>query len=427
MLLYQKAWLLETICNVWNNEYMKLSPRLEHAVLVFWKSEHKIFFLYMALTAVVFIGSLVGLTIVFGVTSHQEAQQLRLTDKQKAEISKELSTLKNQDQYKRNETLEATISAIEKTYGQSVLLYQDILDLQAQKVDTTDDMKLFTDSLSFLSKRNYSSAAAQLAALEGSITSEQNKLAAANAPAVVQTSQPAQSSNTPPSNGYNVQLVNSDRGDFTVSIIAADMGSTKVVIDTASDSNCSDNCPTLPLSDYVSRSGAYAGINGTYFCPAEYPSCAGKTGSFDLLVMNKNKVYFNSDNNVYSTNPAVIFGNGFIRFVSQALQWGRDTSVDGVISNFPLLVSGGNIVYSDSSDAKFNNKGTRDFVAHKGNTVFIGVIYNANMTDSAHVLKALGMDDAMNLDEGGSTALWYGGYKAGPGRNIPNALLFIRK
>jgi len=31
------------------------------------------------------------------------------------------------------------------------------------------------------------------------------------------------------------------------------------------------------------------GINGSFFCPADYPTCAGKTGSFDLLVMNKNK------------------------------------------------------------------------------------------------------------------------------------------
>src|SRR5258707_477799 len=58
-----------------------------------------------------------------------------------------------------------------------------------------------------------------------------------------------------------------------------------------------------------------------------------------------------SDNNVYSTNPAFIFSGG-VRVVGQAEQWGRDTGVDGVISNYPLLVSGGNITYSDSSDPK---------------------------------------------------------------------------
>jgi hypothetical protein len=143
--------------------------------------------------------------------------------------------------------------------------------------------------------------------------------------------------------------------------------------------------------------------------------------------MNKNKVYFNSSNNVYSTNPAVIFSGNSARFVGQALEWGRDTGVDAVLSNFPFLVSGGNIVYTGGGDAKFAPKGPRGFVAAKGSTAYIGVIFNATMADSAKVLKTLGMDNAINLDEGGSTALWSGGYKVGPGRNIPNAILFVHK
>jgi hypothetical protein len=51
----------------------------------------------------------------------------------------------------------------------------------------------------------------------------------------------------------------------------------------------------------------YAGINGVFFCPSTYPSCAGKTNSFDTLLMNKNKTYFNGTNNIYSTVPAVLF------------------------------------------------------------------------------------------------------------------------
>ena len=202
----------------------------------------------------------------------------------------------------------------------------------------------------------------------------------------------------------------------------------KVIVDTASDSDCSNNCPTLSLADYVSRSGASAGINGSFFCPAEYPSCVGKTGSFDTLIMNKNKKYFNSDNNVYSTIPAAIFSAGSARFVGQSLQWGRDTGVDAVIANYPLLVSGGNINFTENpSEPKFGAKGSRDFIAAKGNMVYIGVIRNATMGESAKVLHALGMGEALNLDEGGSTALWSGGYKAGPGRNIPNAVLFVKR
>ncbi|MCL4385616.1 MAG: phosphodiester glycosidase family protein [Cyanobacteria bacterium] len=42
-------------------------------------------------------------------------------------------------------------------------------------------------------------------------------------------------------------------------------------------------------------------------------------------------------------------------------------------------------------------------------------------------MTTLGLQNAINLDDGGSTALWYGGYKAGPGRNLPNVVLFLKK
>jgi exopolysaccharide biosynthesis protein len=183
----------------------------------------------------------------------------------------------------------------------------------------------------------------------------------------------------------------------------------------------------LSLADYVSRSGAFAGINGSYFCPASYPSCSDKKNSFDLLAMNKNKTYFNSDNNVYSNNPAVIFLGGSVRFVGAASQWGRDQGIDGMLSNYPLLVSGSNVVFGGDGDPKKGSKGNRSFVANKGNTVYIGVVHGATVAEAAIVLKALGMENAMNLDSGGSTALWANGYKVGPGRAIPNAILFVRK
>lgn len=230
--------------------------------------------------------------------------------------------------------------------------------------------------------------------------------------------------NVPPEAGYSRQSVKTDTGTFTVSLVAADIGSTKVIVDTASTSDCGSNCPALSLSDYVSRNGGWAGVNGTYFCPKDYPSCRGKENTFDLLVMNKDKYYFNSDNNVYSTNPVVIFGSGYIRFVTAGSQWGRDTGVNGVLMNYPLLVFNSNIVFGGDDDSKKGSKGSRSFVANRGNTVYIGVVHSATVAESARVMKVLNMDNALNLDNGGSTALWSGGYKVGPGRAIPNAIIF---
>jgi exopolysaccharide biosynthesis protein len=239
------------------------------------------------------------------------------------------------------------------------------------------------------------------------------------------TPEPAPVNNTPPDSGFSSQSVQSDAGTFTVLLVAADLNSTRVIVDTASAGDCSNDCPVLSLGEYASRNGAYAGINGSYFCPASYDNCAGKTNSFDTLLMNKDKVYFNSANNVYSTVPAAIFSAGSARFVGQSQQWGRDTGVDAVIANYPMLVQGGNYAFAGSGDGKLTAKSNRSFVGNKGSTVYIGVVKNSNVEEAAKTLHAMGMENALNLDSGGSTALWHGGYKMGPGRNIPNTLLFI--
>ena len=339
-----------------------------------------------------------------------------------ASVSAQLVVLKNEDQYKRNNALQADIKEIEKTYALAVGAYEELLDFKAVAKTTKSFDEGFADILDMLSKRNYASASAQLTLLRSTIKTEQDKIVSS----FVIPANVAQS-NAPPGSGWSRQSVTADIGTYLVDIIAANMGSTRIIVDTASDGTCLRDCPVLPLGDYVSRNGAVAAINGSYFCPADYPSCVDMKNSFDTLLMNKNKVYFNSENNVYSNVPAVIFQSGSMRFVSRSLDWGRDTGVDGVLANQPLLLSGGTIVFGGSGDPKQGSKGNRSFVGNKGSTAYIGVVHNATVAEVAHVLKALGLDGALNLDSGGSTALWSGGYKAGPGRNIPNAILFVRK
>ncbi len=341
---------------------------------------------------------------------------------QMASISAELASLQHEDQFKKNQQLSTDIKQIESTYSQTVVVYEDLLRLKEVSKDTKKFDDGFAAILSLLAKRDYTKAAASLLSLRDDIKAAQGKIASSF---VIPPNVPA--SNAAPGSGYSRQSVTTDAGTFMVSLIAADLGSTRVYVDTASASTCTNNCPVLSLADYVSRNGAFAGVNGSYFCPADYPSCSGKTNSFDTLLMNKNKVYFNSENNVYSNVPAVIFGNGSIRFVGASSQWGRDTGIDSMIAMQPLLLSGGAIAFGANSDPKEGSKGSRSFVASRGNTVYIGVVHSATVAESARVMKALGMDNALNLDDGGSTALWSGGYKVGPGRALPNAILFVRK
>lgn len=223
------------------------------------------------------------------------------------------------------------------------------------------------------------------------------------------------------------RVITTSIGKYTIDVVTADLNNTRVLVDTASDGDCRDNCPVLPLKTYADRNGAFAAINGSYFCPSTYANCAGRKNSFDTLLMNKNKVYFNSDNNVFSTVPAVIFKDNWARFVGQSHEWGRDTSADAVIANQPLLVSGRNVAFGGDGDPKKGGKGPRSFVANDGSTVFIGVVRNATVAEAAIALQAMGVENALNLDSGGSTALWFNGYKAGPGRGIPNAVVLVAK
>jgi exopolysaccharide biosynthesis protein len=393
------------------------------SLVVKWFSHHRVFMAVVAGIVVIAVSTMAlnGWMILNQRLARTAHDTQRLTS-EIASLSAELTVLKNQDQYKRNQQLQNDISQIESTYTQTVLAYEDLLRLKDNEKNTTKFDSAFANILTLLSKKNYATASAELAKFRTDITAEQQNITASF---TIPTNVPV--SNAAPGSGFSQQTVNTDVGTFLVDIIAADLSTTHVYVDTAAGGTCTNDCPVLSLGEYVARNGAYAGINGGYFCPADYPSCAGKTNSFDTLLMNKNKVYFNSDNNKYSTVPAVIFGNGFIRFIGQSLEWGRDTSIDSMLANQPLLVSGGSIVFGGNGDPKMASRGTRGFVANKGNTVYIGMAFNVSVADMAHVMKSLRMENALNLDSGGSAALWFGGYKVGPGRNLATSILFVKK
>lgn len=343
------------------------------------------------------------------------------------ELEAEVAKLGAEDTRVANQKLRQEMAELVSIYRSSFTLYEDILRLREQTGSRVAPLeKLFAILINSLSKNDTATSKATIKSLADEIAKERGRLAALISVVTIPANVVERAA--PPGSGYSRQKVTVDNlGSYLVDIIAADLGSTKVIVDTASNGTCVNDCPVLPLATYVSRSGAYAGINGSYFCPASYPSCAGKTNSFDLLVMNKNKVYMNSDNNVYSNNPGVVFSGGSVRFLSAVSGWGRDTGIDGMISNFPLTVSGGNVAFGGNDDPKQGSRGSRSFVANKGNTVYIGVIHGVTVAESARVLAKMGMENALNLDSGGSTALWSGGYKVGPGRDLPNVVLFVKK
>lgn len=380
--------------------------------------------LQMAFIGVVIIVGSIGGWLVLNNMRRVTDEKIQLSntlverDAVIASMSGEIEVLKNEDLRKTNDDLKQKIAEVEKTYSLVEDVVEEIVDARSQGVAVGDLEKDMAAAFNLLGNLKYDEAAAKF----NSIRQKNQELLSAKQAQVAAQAAPAQ--DLPASGSYRRQSVVTPRGTFTVSLIAEESASVKMITDAASDDTCTDNCPALPLATYVSRNGGFAGINGSYFCPPDYPSCAGKVNSFDTLFFNaRTKKYLNSDNNVYSTVPMTVQNaDRSMRFMGQSLEWGRDTGINGGIANQPMLVSGGNALVSATA-----GKGPRGFIGVKGGTLYIGVVHGADLGDAAAVLATLGLDTAMNLDGGGSSALYYNGkYMVGPGRNLPNAIILAR-
>lgn len=113
----------------------------------------------------------------------------------------------------------------------------------------------------------------------------------------------------------------------------------------------------------------------------------------------------------------MVFRSGSAQFFSCAACVGAPSDITGGIVNYPSLLSGGNVLVGDGA------KGTRSGIGYGGGKLFLVVASNVSYLDLANIFKSLGATEALNLDGGGSVALWDGGYKVGPGRNLPNAVI----
>jgi hypothetical protein len=332
------------------------------------------------------------------------------------ETAQELEALQNEDQVIRNASLSAEIKSIEAVFAEGSDLFEQRSDLALQGTKVMELDQLLAQFLSLLSRREWREARTQAASIRTKIAA----LIAASVPKVA-TPVNAPASNTLPGSGYTRQKVATSRGEFVVSMVVAP--GARAIIETAGDSDCGNNCPVKSLAEHVAASGGFAGINGAYFCPPDYAQCQGKVNTFDTLAVNgRSKAVINQANNVYSTVPLVAAYGSSLSFYDQTVQWGADASSGGGLANYPRLLRDGNIANSDE-----NGKGTRGFIGMKDNAIVIGHIYAASFADSAEALKTLGLQNALNLDGGGSTALWFeGGYKAGPGRALPTAIVLVR-
>ena len=232
----------------------------------------------------------------------------------------------------------------------------------------------------------------------------------------------------PPKDGYSNYLLATERGNVWVRVISIDLNSAEMITDAASDGDCKDQCPTKSLGAYVAGSGGFAGINGSYFCPPDYAECAGKVNTFNFTFYNsRSKQWINKEYITWNDRAILYQDQSGVHFNRSTTHSNvlANTGVKAAIVNAPGLLDGGQVIADQYPlTDKQKTRGLKAGIGYHGMTVYLVLASNVDMTDFGYVFKALGATHALNLDAGGSSAMWYGLYRAGPGRSLPNAIIF---
>ncbi len=238
-----------------------------------------------------------------------------------------------------------------------------------------------------------------------------------------------------PADGYSYILVSTKQGNFYAHVISLPLTSRMWTL-TGNESDCAGDCVVKPLSLYASDTSAIAGINGTYFCPPDYPECAGKKNSFDFTVLNSVTGDWLNRLHMFWNDRAVIWQDEYgyhfnkeakkeWRIVDRYSQYQKTTTPIAGIVNAPGLVEMDSIIVNQYPlTDKQKARGIKTGIGMSLERIYLVVAPNVSMEELAYVFKSLNAVFALNLDGGGSAALWYGRYVVGPGRMLPNAIVF---
>lgn len=232
------------------------------------------------------------------------------------------------------------------------------------------------------------------------------------------------------------------RGAFDADVIKLHKNRFKMMTDTGNTADCANDCTAKSLAEYASENAATVGIHGTYFCPPEYADCTSKTNRFlgpifntaertminpsDLPIHQGPMIASATDGRYFFFHRTNQFGNSVAAFEST-----NSATLNSALANYPSLVEDGELVVESESRLAETNpttKSVRGAIGFDDRFVYLVIVKNATVVDLAHVMKTLGATNALNLDGGGSAALWNeGAYLVGPGRPLPNAILFKQR
>jgi exopolysaccharide biosynthesis protein len=238
---------------------------------------------------------------------------------------------------------------------------------------------------------------------------------------------------------YEHIKITTKKGDtFTVDLVEIDLNdpNLEIITDTAQSADCEHNCQAKSLGDYVFEYNAFAGMNGTYF-----DTGAGKLNYYFFPVYNtEQEVFINEDQLKYwTTGPIMAFDedNNFYYFKDsrefKSVEYFEEThavELQAAIGCKPRIIEEGlnYLIDWEVDDKQRYVKSIRNAVGYKDETFYLLTMRNATIEDLADVLKTLKVEYALNMDGGSSSALFYNDeYMVGPGRDVPNVILFRKR
>jgi len=230
-------------------------------------------------------------------------------------------------------------------------------------------------------------------------------------------------------------------GDFFIDVVAIDLANSELKIITDAIRPYPD--PALSngefgaqsLGKFVTMNNGIAGINGTYFCASS--GCGGQnyyffpvydSNTFELVNNEQLKYWTTGPIMAWDINNKFYYFKDSREFISIAnFEAKYKVKLQAAMGNKPRLIEDYKNLLIDWEVDKnqAEAKSYRNAIAYKDGIIYLVVARNATVPNLANIMKAMAVEYALNLDGGNSSALWYNDeYMIGPGRDIPNAIVF---
>lgn len=150
-----------------------------------------------------------------------------------------------------------------------------------------------------------------------------------------------------------------------------------------------------------------------------------------MAVDTNNNIFFMWPHNA-NKDGSLTFENYLERVKKKSLAKGGSGELRAAFDNDPRLInSRGSVMYATGmpnivSRELFYMKTRRNFIGWNKERFYLASVGRSDLEEFRGIIKNMGLQYAINVDAGGSTALYANGkYLHGPGRNIVNAVLIV--